>query len=863
MSIKRKKPENEDYSYPEQRILPVHMEAEVRKSFIEYAMSVIVSRALPDVRDGLKPVHRRVLFTMYEDHLTYDKAFYKSATTVGAVLGRYHPHGDSAVYDTLVRLAQDFSMRYPLIEGEGNFGNIDGDGAAAYRYTDARMAKIAGEMLSDIDKDVVNMVPNFDNRRKEPEVLPARFPNLLVNGSVGIAVGMATNIPPHNLREAIDGTVYLMEHPEADVADLMKFIKGPDFPTGAVICGSNGILSAYKTGKGLITVRAKAEVMDEKEMIVITEIPYMVRKSDLVRSMADCVNDKKIDGIRDIIDASSDENGISIEVHLKNGANGEVVLNQLYKYTELQHSCSVNMLAIVNGEPKVLNLKQVLEYYIEHQEQVVTRRTQFELNKALAEMHIYEGYHKALDHIDEIIAMIKASESVADAKQNLIDSFGFSDVQAQAIVEMTLGRLSGLERKKIEDRLAVLRATVSELQAILADENRIKEIIKDEMLAIRDKYGDDRRTELAPMADEIVLEDLIERHTAVVTLSREGYIKRMRSDVYTAQHRGGKGIIGMTTKESDFVIRMAAVDSHSTLMLFTSRGKVQMLRAFQIPEAGRTAKGTNLVNLLELEEGEKVTAMISIDGSFEPEEDGEERYLLFVTMQGVVKRTPLSEYAYQRKGGKRALTLDEGDELLFVRLTKGDGEILLATHEGMAVRFREDDVRVMGRSARGVRGIRLREGDFCVGAVVIEEGKDLLTVTECGFGKRCAFEEFNTKNRGGIGVCCHRISEKTGPLCGIAAVSDDEDIMLITGDGTVIRTPAAGIPLYSRTAGGVIIMRLAGDAKIYSFSLIEAKKDDGNAPEDGGGTDGEDVSDTGSGDEASTDAYGAPDGETP
>lgn len=821
-------------AFENQKVVPVHMEKELQKSFIEYAMSVIVSRALPDVRDGFKPVHRRVLYAMYEDHLTHDKPFYKSATTVGNVLGRYHPHGDSAVYDTMVRMAQDFSLRYPLIEGHGNFGSMDGDPAAAYRYTEARMARISNEMLADIGKEVVNMIPNFDNKRKEPEVLPCRFPNLLVNGSLGIAVGMATNIPPHNMREAIDGTIYLMDHPDADVRDLMQFIKGPDFPTGAVICGQNGILSAYTTGKGHITVRAKAEVNDEKHLITVTEIPYMVNKANLVMAIADCIKDKRIDGIRDIQDLSGREKAVHIEIHLRHDVSGEVILNQLYKYTQMQDTCSVNMLAIVGGVPKVLSLKEMLQLYIDHQIDVVTRRTQYDLNKALAEMHIYEGYKIALDHIDEIIALIKASASIADAKEQLMARFGLTDVQAQAIVEMTLGKLSGMERQKIEEHLAKLQALVAELEGILADPEKIRGIIKEEMTAIKERYGDARRTELAPLEQEIVLEDLIERHTAVVTMSRSGYIKRMNSEVYTAQRRGGKGIIGMTTKESDFVVQVAAVDSHSHLMMFTSRGRVQVIRAFQIPEASRTAKGTNLVNLLELEDGEKVTAMIAVD-SFEPTE--KPRYLMFVTKQGTVKRTDLQEYAYQRKGGKRALTLDEGDELLFVRLTDGEGEILIATHEGQAIRFDERDARVMGRTARGVRGIRLDEGDYCVGCAVVDESKALVTITEGGFGKRCSFEEFTCHNRGGKGVTCHKLSEKTGKLCGVAAVSETDDLMLITGDGTIIRTPVADVPAYGRSTGGVIVMRLKGEERIFNFAVLPASEKDDETDE----TEGEEL----------------------
>ena len=812
------KAQGDDLSFPLQKIENRYMEKEVRQAFLEYSMSVITSRALPDVRDGMKPGQRRIMYAMHEDGLTHDKPFRKSATTVGNVLGRYHPHGDSAVYDTMVRMAQSFSLRYPLVEGHGNFGNVDGDPAAAYRYTEARMEKIAAHMMSDIEKNVVDFAPNFDNSRKEPTVLPSRFPNILVNGSVGIAVGMATNIPPHNLTEVIDGTVYRMEHPDCSVEELMQYIKGPDFPTYGLIYGSRGMYDAYATGRGRVIVRARARVEENEHRIVVTEIPYMVNKSQLASSMADLVKDKKIEGITDIRDESG-RAGMRIVVEYRRDANGEVILNQLYKYTQLQSTCAVNMLALVGGEPKVLSLPDILDHYIRHQEDVITRRTRFELEKSLAEMHIFEGYKIALDHIDEVIEIIRHSASIPEAKEKLCASFGLTEAQAQAIVEMTLGKLSGLERQKIEDRLERLTVRVGELRAILADEEKVKNIIREELETIKEKYGDARRTELIEATDEIDLEDLIPRHTCVITLTHGGYIKRQPATTYAAQHRGGKGIMGMTTKEEDFVENVLVSSSHEYLMFFTNLGKVYTRKAYRIPEASRTAKGTNIVNVLELEEGEKITAIIPIAGF------SDEEYLTMITKRGVIKRTLLSEYEYQRKGGKRALVLDEGDELLFVRHTKGGGDLILATKNGLATRFTEENVRVMGRVTRGVRGISLREDDEVVGVAIVEEGKQFLTITEKGFGKRSDFDEFRSmKNRGGLGVACHNISDKTGNLAAVASVDDEDDIMLITSGGVIIRTPVSGIPSYSRTAGGVIVMRLAEDEKVVTFTRLEKEE---------------------------------------
>ena len=842
--------EKRNIEFADQKIVPINMEKEVRKSFLEYSMSVIVSRALPDVRDGMKPGQRRILYAMYEDNLTHDKPFRKSATTVGDVLGRYHPHGDAAVYGTMVRMAQDFSYRYPLVEGHGNFGSIDGDGAAAYRYTEARMAKISDELMRDIEKDVVTMVPNFDNRRREPSVLPSRFPNLLVNGSVGIAVGMATNIPPHNLGEVIDGTIYLMENPEATVPELMKFIKGPDFPTGATIYGTAGIYEAYMTGRGRVMVRANATVEEEKHRIIVTEIPYMVNKAMLVASIADLVKEKRVEGITNIWDESG-RNGMRIVIECRRDANCQIILNQLYKYSQLQDTCAMNMLALANGEPKVLGLKDILNHYITHQESVIVRRTQFELKKALREAHLYEGYKLAIDNIDEVISIIRASADTATAKENLKARFkgdgtsnldletrdglvefaasenaGLSDEQAQAIVTMPLGRLSGLERQKIETKLAEISALVVELRSILADENKVKAIIKDEMLEIKRKFADERKTEIVEAQDEILLEDLIERHKCVITMSHAGYIKRQPADTYTAQKRGGKGIIGMTSKEDDYVENVVTVDSHSHLMLFTDNGKVQVRKAYMIPEASRTAKGTNIVNVIDLQDDEKLTAILSVD-DFEGED-----YLVMVTRNGVIKRTPISEYAYQRKGGKIAINLDEGDKLVFVARTKGESDIIIATHNGIAARFNEGKVTVVGRTARGVRGIRLRDDDYVCGAAIIENNEEwqaenqLVFITERGYGKRVHASQFDAKGRGIQGVICQNVTEKTGKLCGISIVNESDDLLLITDTGTIIRTPAEGIPVYSRTASGVIVMRLSEEASLVNFTTSEKAEEE-------------------------------------
>ena len=813
---------HQDLTFKDQKIVDIDMEHELKQSFIEYSMSVITSRALPDVRDGMKPGQRRILWAMYEDHLTHDKPFRKSATTVGNVLGRYHPHGDAAVYGTMVRMAQDFSLRCPLIEGHGNFGSVDGDGAAAYRYTEARLAKISDEMLRDIDKNVVPMTRNFDNRLEEPTVLPARFPNLLVNGSVGIAVGMATNIPPHNLGEVIDATLYRMDNPECTVTELMQYVKGPDFPTSAIIYGINGIKEAYTTGKGRIMVRARANVDEDKHRIIVTEIPYGVNKSLLCESIANLVKEKRIEGITELRDESG-RNGMRIIIGFRRDANGQVILNQLYKYTQLQDTCAVNMLALLDGEPKILPLPKILDAYIAHQESVISNRTRFDLEKARQRAHIFEGYQIAINNIDEIVALMKSSPSIPESKARLMERYSLSDVQAQAIVDMTLGRLTGMEREKIEAELERLYALIAELEGILGDMGKIKQIIRDEMTEIRNRYSDERRTEIVEAADDIVLEDLIEKHDCVITITHSGYIKRQPADTYTAQRRGGKGIIGMSTKEEDFIERVLVMNSHSNLMMFTNTGKVHTRKAYMIPEAGRTAKGSNIVNILELAPGEKITAVIGIDGF----EGGNEKYLTMVTRQGIIKRTLLSEYEYQRRGGKIAIGLNDGDELVSVMLTHGVSDIIIATADGSAVRFTERGARTMGRTARGVIGIRLREGDYVAGVVAADDSKKLVTVTEKGYGKRTDFEDFRLmKSRGAYGVVCHNVSERTGRIAGIAAASDDDDLMMITDSGTIIRTPVKDIPVYSRSAAGVIVMRMSEGQSIVSCTALQTEPEE-------------------------------------
>ena len=807
-----------ELNFEGQNIQHIEIEKEIKKSYIDYAMSVIVGRALPDVRDGMKPVHRRVLFSMFKDSLTHDKPFRKSATTVGNVLGHYHPHGDAAVYDTLVRMAQPFSLRYPLVEGHGNFGNVDGDGAAAYRYTEARMSKIASEMMSDIDKNVVDFVPNFDNKLTEPTVLPSRFPNLLVNGSVGIAVGMATNIPAHNMSEVIDGTVYLIDHPDADIPTLMEYIKGPDFPTGATIYGTNGIYQTYMTGHGKILVRAKYhfETHNNRTSIVYTEIPYQVNKSALVASIGDLVKEKRVEGIADLRDESDMDKGMRIVVDVKRDANPEIVVNLLFKHTQLQDTCAANMLALVDNEPKVLNLKEILSHYIRHQEEVVTRKFQYELDKALARLHILEGYKIAIDNIEEVIRLIRASKSVPEAKQALIDAFDLSDVQGQAIVEMPLGKLSGLEVDKILEEMAEKQALIDKIRDILSSEEKILAVVKEDLLDVKKRYGDERRTDIQQAVDDILIEDLIEKHKCVVTVTKSGYIKRIHADEYQAQNRGGKGINAMTTKEEDFVSDIIVAHSHSYLFMFSNLGRLYVKKCYELPEAGRTAKGTNIVNILPLKPGESITAFISV-AKIDTEE-----LLTMITRKGTVKRTPLRLFRHLRKGGVNAITLNEGDELAFVAKTDGEQDVFIATNDGRCIRFRETEVSVMGRTARGVRGIRLDEDQSVVGALVLNKDSDkaLLTVTERGFGKRSDPETFRVCHRGGLGITCHKLSEKTGGLCGIAAVVESDDIMIITDSGMLVRIPVAQINLIGRTGSGVIVMRTAADAKIIGFEVI-------------------------------------------
>ncbi|PKM63421.1 MAG: DNA gyrase subunit A [Firmicutes bacterium HGW-Firmicutes-21] len=834
---------DKDYDYSshqEQTIHNVSIEKEIKTAYIEYAMSVIVGRALPDVRDGLKPVHRRILYAMYEDKLTSDKPFRKSATTVGNVLGRYHPHGDVAVYDTMVRMAQHFSLRYPLIEGHGNFGNIDGDSAAAYRYTEARMAKLSNEMLVDIEKNVVDFTNNFDNTRKEPQVLPSRFPNLLVNGSVGIAVGMATNIPPHNLSEVIDATIYQIDNRDCQVQDLLPFVKGPDFPTYGTIYGTAGVYEAYMTGRGRVRVRAKAHFEEKhgRTSIIITELPYQVNRSLLLDNMVLLVKNKRVEGISDIRNESG-RKGMRIVIEVKKDANAQVVLNLLYKYTQLQDTCAINMLALVKGEPKVLNLKEVLEHYILHQEEVITRRTQFELDKAEREAHIYEGLKIAIDNIDEVIGIIRSSANISEAKENLIARFTLTEIQAQAIVEMTLGRLSGLERTKIEERLTALYALIEELKGILSDRDKITAIIKNDLLDIKRRYGDERRTAIEEVENEIMLEDLIERENSVITVTHAGYIKRLPSETYSAQRRGGKGITAMSTKEEDFVEDVIISHSHDFLLMFSNRGRMYIKKCYEIPESGRTAKGTNLVNVLSLDEGEKITAIIPVT------EFTEDENLVLLTKYGVIKRVSLMAYRTRRTAGLYAVTLDEGDELLFVMKTTGSDQIIAASRKGLSIRFNEQNVRVMGRQARGVRAMRLSENDYIIGSAVIpkdyaETDAKVITITEGGYGKRCDIDEYTPQNRGGKGLICHRLSEKTGSLAGIAIVEPTDDIMLITDSGVIIRTTVGEIPVYGRSAGGVIVMRLGEDASIVGFARVKPEEEDEEATD----TAGEDSTET-------------------
>ena len=824
----------EDIAFPDQVITESHLVEEMEKSYIEYAMSVIVGRALPDVRDGLKPVHRRILYTMYESGLTSDKPFKKSATCVGDVLGKYHPHGDASVYDAMVRLAQDFSMRYLLVDGHGNFGSVDGDPPAAYRYTEARLSKISNEMLRDIDKDTVNWDPNFDESRKEPRVLPSRFPNLLVNGSSGIAVGMATNIPPHNLTEVINACVCVLDDPECTLANLMDCITGPDFPTGGIIMGRSGIRAAYATGRGKVVVRAKTEFEEfgkDRTRIIVTELPYQVNKRQLIKTIADQVKDKRIDGISDLRD-ETDRNGMRMVIELKKDANPQVVLNNLFKQTALQSNFSIIMLALVDDQkqPKILSLRQILDEYLKYQEEVLTRRTQYDLRKAQERAHLLEGLLIAQDNIDEVIHIIRSSYD--NAKQNLMERFHLDDVQAQAICDMRLIALQGLNREKLEAEYKELEEKIAYYQELLADESKLRAVLREELIAIRDKFGDARKTVIQDIEDEIDIEDLIEEETCAFTLSNHGYIKRMPVDTYRTQSRGGRGVNAQNLKEEDYVKSLNIASTHDHILFFTDQGKVHHRKGYQIPEAGRTARGTAIVNVLPLEAGETVTAMVVT------REFNEDEYLLMATRKGVVKRLPFIALKTNRKGGIRALTLDEDDHLINVLRTNGSDNIILATAQGMAICFNETDVRCMGRDAGGVRGISLNEGDYVVGAEKAEEGKTLLTVTENGYGKRTALPEYLRtgpdgekipQSRGGKGLKNYNITPKTGNIAGCRVVGDDDDVMLIENGGVIIRIPAASINVYKRDVQGVIVMRVDEGNKVVSIERVEQEENQESA----------------------------------
>ena len=828
----------EDIAFPNQHIVESELVKEMKDSYIDYAMSVIVGRALPDVRDGLKPVHRRILYTMYESGLTSDKPFKKSATCVGDVLGKYHPHGDSSVYDALVRLAQDFSMRYPLIDGHGNFGSVDGDPAAAYRYTEARMAKLAGEMLTDIEKETVDWDPNFDESRKEPRVLPSRFPNLLVNGSAGIAVGMATNIPPHNLREVIDAAVCVLDNPEADLADLMQYIKGPDFPTRGIIMGRSGIRAAYATGRGRVTIRARTEFEEygrnhERIRIIVTELPYQVNKRMLIAAIAEQVKEKRLEGISDLRD-ESDRNGMRMVIELKHDANPQVVLNHLLTQTQLQTTFAVNMLALVNNQtqPRILSLRAILDEYLAFQEEVITRRTRYEKRKAEERAHLLEGLLIAQENIDEVIRIIRASYD--DAKENLMNRFALDEVQAQAICDMRLIALQGLNREKLQNEYDELEKKIAWCQELLSNRDKLVGVLKQELLEIRDKYGDDRLTEIQDVEDEIDIEDLIEEETCVFTLTAAGYIKRMPVSTYRSQKRGGKGISAQSLREEDYVDTLFTASSHDNILFFTSSGRVYKKKGYQIPEASRAARGTHLNNLFQFEPGERVTAMLHGRAY---DENG---YLFMVTRGGTVKRTEKSAFRNIRAGGLRGLTLDEGDELIAVLETDGQANILIATRDGMAICFRESDVRPMGRTAVGVRGIKLRPGDQVIGAVQARLGTTLLTITENGYGKRTPIEEYiraggEPQHRGGFGLKGYQITEKTGKAAGVKRVEEDDDIMIISDDGTIIRMAAADVNVYSRTAQGVRVMRVSPETKVISLARVpqESEEEETASPADG------------------------------
>jgi DNA gyrase subunit A len=811
-----------------QRVIPVDIEAEMKESFINYAVSVIVDRALPDVRDGLKPVHRRILYSMHTQGFTADKSYRKCATTVGDVLGKYHPHGDAAVYDSLVRMAQDFSLRYPLVDGHGNFGSRDGDPPAAMRYTEARLSKISAEMLADINKDTVDFKSNFDEHEMEPVVLPSRFPNLLVNGSSGIAVGMATNIPPHNLTEVIDGIAALIKNPQITTEELNTIIKGPDFPTAGTILGKQGIRDYFRTGRGRLIIRAKAEIETgehNRQRIVVRDLPYQVNKARLIEKIAELVKDKRIEGISDINDESDRNEAVRIVISLKRDANARVVLNQLYKFTQMQDTFSVNMLALVQTPegkflPRVINLKTALELYLNHQKDVITRRTRFDLEKAEARAHILEGLKIAIDNLDEVIQIIRGSRTEVLAKERLIERFSISERQAQAIVDMRLGRLTGLEREKLEEEYRELMKKIEYYKRVLSDESLLLSIIEEELNEIKRKYGDERRTEIAPGEDDIDIEDLIKEEEVVITLTHFGYIKRLPCDTYKSQKRGGKGVTALSTREEDFVERLFITSTHNYILFFTNKGKVYRLKAYQIPEAGRQAKGTAIVNLLELGGDEKVSAVIPI------EECREGLYLIMATRNGLVKKTRLTEYDNIRRGGLLAVSLRENDELIDVRLTDGEKDIILVTREGMSIRFRESDVRPLGRVSQGVKGITLEDGDYVVAMATSREDSTLLVVTENGFGKRTELEEYKTQIRGGKGILTYRVTEKTGKVAGVKLVYESDEIMLISSDGTIIRMKVADISILGRATQGVTLMRTSEGNIVVSIARIEEKDDE-------------------------------------
>ena len=805
------------------RLKPRDIEEELKTSFISYAMSVITSRALPDVRDGLKPVHRRILYSMVELGVTPDKPYRKSARIVGDVLGKYHPHGDSAVYDAMVRLAQPFNTRYMLVEGQGNFGSVDGDGAAAMRYTEARLSKLSMEMVRDLDKETVDFYPNFDETLMQPDVLPSRFPNLLVNGSAGIAVGMATNIPPHNLGEVVDAVVCMLDNPECTVDDLMQHIKGPDFPTGGVILGKRGIYDAYHEGRGKIITRARSEIEEMhngRQRIVVTEIPYQVNKARLIEKIAELVHDKRLEGISDIRD-ESDRSGMRIVIELKRDVNANVVLNYLYRHTQMQETFGAIMIALVDGTPKVLSLRQIIHHYIEHQESVITRRTQYDLDKALARSHILEGLLIALDNIDEVIALIRASADGNVARNGLMERFGLTEKQAQAILDMRLQRLTGLERERLEAEYAELEKQIAYYRAVLADEQLVRGIVKDEILEIKRKYADERRTEISALEGEIDMLDLVQEEDMVITMTHFGYVKRVSMSAYRAQKRGGKGVSAATTREEDYVEQMFVTSTHDQIMFFTNRGRVYQMWCYEIPEAGRAAKGTAIVNLLQLDGGEKVTAMVDV-----PEEKLQGSYLMMATRQGTIKRTELSEFVNLRKSGLIAIVLREDDDLIGVALTDGRREVLLGTRDGMSIRFAETDLRPIGRNAVGVRGIELAEGDQVVAMSIVEEDTDVLAITENGYGKRTAIEEYRLQSRAGKGIKAMNLTDKTGGLAGQLLVRSDEDILIITDDGTIIRTPVDSVPLHGRATQGVRLMRVADGSRIMSIERAEQEPEE-------------------------------------